>query len=234
MINTVWDWSRDGKGSKGLIWGTRPAISSATAANGAAIFNSDFLDNGGNGNTFGAGPSPAPHGAELISPIIDATGKNDLTIVFNQYFRTFDMDLSAVAWSEDGGTTWKDTVRVIDNLIVPAYGEINNQIALKLKKSKGTANFRVKFIFTGNYYFWIIDDVKLVTMDKNLRVNKDWFAAPQNLYMPRHQADTVVFMADIENQGNTAANNVKLTVDIRDTNNISIYNVVPQLWHYCT
>ena len=110
LINTVWDWTPDGKGSKGLIWGTRPAIGSATAANGAAIFNSDFLDNGGSNTGFGKGSSPAPHGADLISPVIDATGKNNLTIVFNQYYRTFDTELTAVTWSEDGGTTWKDTI----------------------------------------------------------------------------------------------------------------------------
>ena len=83
LINTQWDWTRDGKGTKGAFFGTRGAIGSASAANGAAIFNSDFLDNKGTGD-FGNGLSPTPHGADLISPIIDATGKNDLTIVFNQ------------------------------------------------------------------------------------------------------------------------------------------------------
>ena len=211
--NAHWDWSRDGRGNKGTLWGTRTAIASATASNGAGIFNSDFLDSGGNGN-YGNGTAPSPQESELWSPIIDATGKNNLTLVFNQYYRSFLSTSTAVSWSEDGGTTWKDTIDVIDNTF--DLIELNNQTAIKLKGSKGTANFRVKFLWSGDYYFWIIDDVKLMQMDNNLRVNKNWYAVPQNLYMPRHQLDTVAFMADIENQGNAAATNVKLTVTLKD------------------
>jgi Secretion system C-terminal sorting domain len=212
--NTQWDWTRDGKGNKGSLWSTRLAISSSTASNGAAIFNSDFLDSKGN-NSFGAGVSPSPHSAELWSPVIDLTGKDGITVTFRQYFRTFDYGLTGVSWSEDGGTTWKDTIEVMDNLPSFRFLETDNQVAMKLKGSKGSAKFRIKFIFDGDYYFWIIDDVRLMQMDNNLRVNRNWFATPQNLVMPRHQVDSIYFMADIENQGNKAATNVKLTVDIR-------------------
>jgi Secretion system C-terminal sorting domain len=234
--NTHWDWARAGKGTKGSFWGTRAGINSTTA-NGAAIFNSDFLDNGGNSN-FGGGVSPSPHAAELWSPIIDATGKDGLVLVFNQYFRNFDVDVTAISWSEDGGTTWKDTINIVDNDEILLNQELNNQIGIKLKYSdvtntdgsikkgalsKGTANFRVKFIYDGNYYFWMIDDVKLISMDYNMRVNRNWYARPPSYATPRAQADTLVFMADIENQGTKTANNVKLTVAIRDTNNAVIY-----------
>ena len=57
LIGTQWDWSRNGTGVKGSFWRTRPAVNSATAANGAAIFNSDFLDNKGDGTSFGLGVS---------------------------------------------------------------------------------------------------------------------------------------------------------------------------------
>jgi Secretion system C-terminal sorting domain len=230
LQNTHWDWARGGAGTKGLRWQTRTPIASASAANGAAIFNSDFLDNKGTGD-FGNGISPSPHGADLISPIIDATGKDGLVVVFDEYFRASDVALTAVTWSEDGGTTWKDTISIPENTLTTLY-ETKDQIAVRLKyndprsstgaligtgaPSKGTANFRIKFMFSGDYYFWILDDVKLVSMDNNLRVNYNWFASPQNVYMPRAQADTVVFMADISNQGNKAATNVKLTVNIKE------------------
>jgi Secretion system C-terminal sorting domain len=212
--STHWDWTSNGRGSKGTLFGSRLAVNSATASNGAAIFNADYLDSRGIGD-YEKGPSPSPHTAELWSPIIDATGKNDLSLTFSQYFRTFTYGLTGVAWSEDGGTTWKDTVELMENL--PAYRliENNNQVAMKFKGSKGSANFRIKFIFSGDYYFWIIDDVKLVQTDNNLRVNRNWFATPQNFAMSRHSIDTVYFMADVENQGNKNATNVKLTVDIR-------------------
>ena len=61
-------------------------------------------------------------------------------------------------------------------------------------------------------------------MDNNLRANKDWFAIPQNLFMPRHLIDTVYFMSDIENLGNKNASNAKLTVNIKNASNVSVYS----------
>jgi hypothetical protein len=238
--NAHWDWARAGLGNKGAYWGAGLAISSPSAANGAAIFNSDFLDNGGIAGNFEGGPAPGPHGGELWSPIIDATGKDGLMLIFNQRYRNLDSDLTAISWSEDGGVTWKDTISVIENEVVLLNQLYDGQVGVKLRfpdeydpqtnvltkrglPSKGTANFRVKFIFDGYYYYWMIDDVKLVSMDYNLRVNRNWYARPQNYAMPRAQVDSVVFMADVENLGNKPATNVRLTATMRDTFNAVIY-----------
>jgi Secretion system C-terminal sorting domain len=237
--NAHWDWAREGKGSKGAYWGTGLPIGSSTAANGAAIFNSDFLDNGGVAGNFEGGPSPGPHGGELWSPIIDATGKDGLMLIFNQRYRNLDSEFTAVSWSEDGGVTWKDTISIVENDVILVNQLYDGQVGVKLRfpdeynadgsfskrglPSKGTANFRVKFIFDAYYYYWIVDDVKLVSMDFNLRVNRNWYARPQSYAMPRAQVDSVVFMADVENLGNKAATNVKLTATMRDTFNTVIY-----------
>ena len=225
LINTQWDWTRNGKGDKGSYYGTLPPVGSATASNGAAIFNSDFLDSRGASVT-GSGISPGPHAADLISPNMNLTGQNDLTLVFNQFFRNLTAT-TRVTWSEDGGTTWRDTISLMDNVDIVTNTLINSLVAVKLPKSKGSANFKVKFIFSGRYYFWTIDDVKVVSNPSNLRVNSTWYALPPNIAMTRQQVDTIVFQADIENQGNKTATNVKLTVDIRrDADNVSVYNVV--------
>ena len=218
LINTQWDWARAGKGNKGFYWLDERTIASATAANGAAIFNSDYLD--------GSGLSASPHAADLISPAMNLAGQSNFTLVFNQSYRNFYVDATAITWSEDGGTTWKDTIDVFSNINIPVNNLINNLVSVKLPKSKGSANFKIKFIFSGDYYYWIIDDVKVVTAKNNLQINRDWVAIPQNLYVPRQQLDTIVFMSDVSNQGTQTATNVKLTVDIRDPNNVSVYNAV--------
>ena len=217
LINTQWDWARAGRGNKGFYWGDAGTIASATAANGAAIFNSDYLD--------GANLSVSPHAADLISPTMNLTGQNGFTVSFNQSFRNYSAKTS-VTWSEDGGATWKDTIGVLSNRNIPLNSAINNLVSIKLPKSKGSANFKIKFIFSGDYYYWIVDDVKLITAKNNLQVNRNWVATPQNVIAPRQQLDTIVFMSDVENQGTQTATNVKLTVDIRDPNNVSVYNVV--------
>ena len=107
VATTHWDWTRNGKGDKGTFWGTLLALASPSVANGCAIFNSDYLSN--------SGLSPSPHVGELISPAINATGSNFLTIEFNQYFRNF-QSRTWVQYSNDGGATWSKRLNVYPNI----------------------------------------------------------------------------------------------------------------------
>jgi len=48
-----------------------------------------------------------------------------------------------------------------------------------------TKNFKVKFSFDGNYYFWVIDDVAIVPMESNnLQANQTFFAPAENIFTP--------------------------------------------------
>jgi hypothetical protein len=110
--STNWTWTSDGTGRTGSLWGTRTAVNSSdiSRGRGAAIFNSNFLD--------ASGISGSPHKGELWSPIIDATGINDMTLVFNQYYRHFASTVgtidcwasTAVSYSNDGGATWSPLI----------------------------------------------------------------------------------------------------------------------------
>ncbi|MEM9024635.1 MAG: hypothetical protein AAGB22_12890, partial [Bacteroidota bacterium] len=54
-------------GGQGAFTGGAP-IASTSAANGFVIFDSDFQDNGGDGNNIGGGVAPTPHLGWLESP----------------------------------------------------------------------------------------------------------------------------------------------------------------------
>ncbi|MEL6924610.1 MAG: hypothetical protein AAFO94_11240, partial [Bacteroidota bacterium] len=85
--NAVWVWTPDGRLNTGRFWGDAGTIFSPSVTNGAAGFNSDFLDNGG--ADFGTGAAPSPHRGELISPMFDCTGVNDVILKFNHSARNF-------------------------------------------------------------------------------------------------------------------------------------------------
>jgi hypothetical protein len=218
--STVFMWSSDGTAKNGSLWSpangdTRIVSIDTTRGFGAAMFGSDFLD--------ASGQSESPHTSELWSPIFDATGFNNLSLQFQQTNRHFQSSTSidcfqseAISWSEDGGVTWKPLVCLEEN---EGYGLAermprNTPTTVKLVGSKGTNKFRVKFHFSGDYYYWLIDDVRVGVLKNNVTLSKSWVAIPSSAGMPRNNTDSVRFMVDVVNNGTVAAKNVKLTVDV--------------------
>jgi hypothetical protein len=220
--NAVWVWTASGDSDNGAYGSTTEKIASPSVANGSVIFDSDFLDNGGVANAFGSGKAPTtaalPHAGELISPIINATGFSNFSIQFNQLYRNFDNRTSTtgcfVTWSEDGGTTWKPLIKT--NSAVGELTPLDSRKLILLPGSVGTANFRIKLVFQGNYYFWTVDDVILSTKKvKDVKVSTDFFAVPvSGTHIPKNQLEPLYFLADVINEGNVPMPNVKLTTKV--------------------
>lgn len=230
--NSQWTWSAGGR-SKGAYVGAARQLASPSAANGAAIFDSDYLDNNGVAGGFGTGASPSPHKGELISPTINATGYTDLIVEFNQLYRAFDSDCY-LQWSNDDGATWSKQYylngEVAANSSTPNPVITTNTDSTKksviLFGSTGSNKFKIKFVFDGDYYFWIVDDVKLINNKYyDMQVNTNFYAIPPSAYTPVNQLDTVRFLADVSNVGTNSMNNVKLQVKVwRDADKALIYN----------
>jgi hypothetical protein len=224
--SAVFMWTSDGTAKIGAFSKTAARITSTDVTNGfgAAVFSSDFLDNRGVGTAaaFGTGPSPSPHSGELWSPIFDATGFNNLSLIFQQTNRHYQsgetincFQSTAVSWSEDGGVTWKPLQCIEEN---EGYGFLesmprNSPTVVKLVGSRGTNKFRVKFHFNGDYYYWLLDDVKVGVLANNVTLSKSWVAVPAAI-MQRNNVDSTRFMVDVVNNGTVAAKNVKVTVDV--------------------
>ena len=157
-------WTRTlSGGSQGAYWASRPPISSPSQANGAAIFDSDFMDNAGTAGAFGTGTAPTPHRGELISPKIDLTGYTDsaLVVQFYSYYREFRINELSVSLSVDGGVTWSTA---IDYRRFQADEDQGVVRVLFLNETGGVANLqdcRVRFVFDDDYYFAILDDVTI-------------------------------------------------------------------------
>jgi hypothetical protein len=158
-------WTRNTLGySQGAYWGATTPVGSNSAANGVAIFDSDFLDNGGLQGAFGSGTSPSAHKGELISPRIDLTGYTDqsLSVEFFSFYREFDPIELSVSLSTDDGTTWT----TVDYKALSTNQTEERVNAVFPNVTAGVSNLsqcRIKFTFEGFYYFYIIDDVVIQT-----------------------------------------------------------------------
>jgi hypothetical protein len=181
--NSAAYWTQNLTGySQGAYWSGTTPVPSASQVNGVAIFDSDFLDNGGTQGAFGQGTSPSSnstagvtgHRGELISPRINLTGYEDSTLIieFFTYYRDFDAEM-LVGFSIDDGLTWTE---------VDFKAEVGNLDAERarvlFKDAVGANNLtqcRIRFAFEGRYYFTIIDDVSIQTAPQyDIAIGRDF------------------------------------------------------------
>ncbi len=211
--SAVWTWSAAASGVGGAYYGTIGAINSPSRTNGAVVFNSDGLDNRGIAGNFENGASPATAGvnhiSELVSPIINASGYSSIFLQFNQLVRRLNINPCLVAYSQDSGRTWSTPVNVntdlAGNVTTDNATTAGTTKVVKLRGAVGTTGFRIKFIFSGYYYFWIIDDVKLFNAKFDLAIS-NFNALPSSYKTPYTQVDTIRFLADARNNGNPMPN----------------------------
>ncbi len=161
----LWASTPDGTGSSGAYWENRPPILSPTGLSGAVIFNSDSLDSNGLPGQLCQGPACAAHSGALISPPYNLTGIPVVGLRFYQYLRS-SQAITTVGISNDGGLIWNDipiNQSVADR---PFGGESNPFSPVQLDITPWAANqaqVQIRFVFEGSYFFWIIDDLELLS-----------------------------------------------------------------------
>ncbi len=222
--NALWEFCPAGTfvaTRKGSFQGAGGIINSPSKANGAMGFNSDFLDNAGKGAaSIGFGSAPAPHTGELISPIIDCSGRSTVELRFYQAIRQFVAE-QRIDVSNDGGATW--TKYVINTDIVTNSAHINDQRFVDITKTAAnSANVKIKFVYDckdadpRGYYYWIVDDVQLWELTPNNLAIKNANFPPANYNTPAIMmaSDTFQFIADIQNNGGKTQKNVVLKAQV--------------------
>ncbi|GGH66455.1 MAG: T9SS type A sorting domain-containing protein [Bacteroidetes bacterium] len=234
----------------GVSTGQNAPIASTTTGNGFIIFDSDYLDNGGNSSNMGGGSAPAPHVGTLTTSTIDLSGEPYVMLEMESYARVFFANFQ-VAFSIDGGTTWGDTATIYTDASLGVNNSSPNADLVQVNVSSiigNQSNVKMRFIFDGrpgnangnSYYFWMLDDIRLKDLPRHsLRfVDNPTDGAPAHdiIYgtvaggskhgvMPFKQNRAISFDSNILNFGWDTQSNVALEVRILDGGN----NVVQTL-----
>lgn len=223
-------------------------ITSATAANGFVIFDSDFYHSNGDRATNGQGPVPAPHIGRLTTSTYDFSTEPAVELIFTNYLRRFQSAFFVVI-SLDGGTTFTDSIEVfpVNDIAVNQSTASNEILRLNISHIVGNqSNVAFQFVFDGTVgsgrYYWMIDDMELRTPPDNLLLFTSGIAPgtsgpapahdilfnndgshPKYLHTDLKQAKPISFDSNILNYGSKTQNNVHLQVDIEDQsgNNVS-------------
>jgi hypothetical protein len=228
-VNAQWTWTASGLPGYTFGGGSIAPINSPTLCNGAMIFDSGYLDLGDSGVS-GEGPCPINQEGSLISPVIDVAqfGVFGVSVVFNQSMQRWREGLHFLDYSTDGGATW--TINEINSDYTylstsPSTGSgyYNEQFRLRLPGAQNSSQLRLRFRFQGTYYWWVIDDVKIVeTEANNLVAQKNFYAIPPWGTIPSDQVPSYFAENDILNIGAGPQTNVNLNHTIRDTNSAEV------------
>lgn len=225
-------------GSRGA-YGSAAPLASPTTANGFVVFDSDWLDNTGTAGAFGTGVFPSPHRGMLVSPTINLTGQNFVNLEFYQYYRRFagpgasqTVPATYIVFSTDGGTTWSDTITLNANIAVNAATTNPSLQRISVSSQIGNAaNAKFAFLFDGDYYVWMIDDVKLTEIPNNDLAITNTVMLPDTANgrtleygtLPIQNITPLTFQARVRNNGKVAQSNVRLSVTVADTNSNTLF-----------
>lgn len=226
----LWQWSNTDFCTKGAFSTGGGLINSLTNCNGAMCFDSDYYDNGGDGANAGAGPCPAPQSGTLESPIIDLSGFPTVTgvnLVFSQALRKF-QSMFFIDYSIDGGANWAPieiNTEAEDPVLYPVNSpHVNNIRRIFLPGAAGQAQVKVRFRFEANYYYWIIDDVKITERESfNLKANAFAAIAPNKVWQ-HDQLEPFGGLIDISNIGANPMPGTSVSLDIKDATNTTIWS----------
>ncbi len=217
--SAIWVWEADGKADRGAYSGKENAvqIQSPSVANGAAVFDSDYYDNAGIGGNFGNGPAPSPQVGELISPVFSCENDTTVIVKFNQYYRDF-KSTCKLAVSVDGGQTYVKEYEINSELTEAGLATLSNSVAIVdiSEVAAKQAEVKIKFVFDGDYYLWIVDDVYVLRdLPAELRIVGTWFS-PSQYRMPVSQvtADSFYFVMDVANIGRKSIDTIKAKVSV--------------------
>jgi hypothetical protein len=225
--NANWTYRPTGLVDQGAYIFIGAAINSPTLCDGAVGVDSDYNDNFGIPDNFGAGPCPVPSQHILVSPEINSSEWTaiGLSLTWTQGIRQFQSEYFISYRTKDGDEEWSEWVDFAVNTEFAVNGnfESGNTQRHFLPGAAGHDFVQIRFVYNANYYMWVIDDVAIVeTEANNLRTMENFFAIAPWATIPADQVRPYFAENDIYNAGAAAQTNVVLNHKVTDVNTAAV------------
>ena len=225
-----WTWTPHSSVGNGSLAGANTAMTSATSANGSMVLNYDFLRSGGVQANLPGQPYPQVT-CHLESPVIDLSANSDaLALRMTELYRRLNpvdqnTPFFSVSYSIDGGMTWSDPIDVNPNS-VSNDDPILETVEFPIPQIAGQANVKLRITYSGDFYYWVIDDLQLVVRaESDMQASQEWYGIAPNTRTPVSQVEEFAFICDIENVGGTTQTGVNLNMTIVDGSGSQVYTV---------
>lgn len=249
-INAVWTYSKKANAEPFVFGGGAPnanvPINSISRDNGAAVFNSVFLDTRGVISNLGTDKGPAPAFSQiyfpdnkmgiqsgvLTSPIIDCSSQTTVAVWFFQLYFKYD-GVTSIEVTHDDGLTWIAFPINQDEKLFNS--SINNRLLVDISSAAaGYSKVQFRFKWSNAFYFWIIDDVYLVNMpDNDLAITHPYYS-PSSYAIPISQTcqDSLIFKAALSNHGSKTQRDVVFACYVENNMGLTFFSdsiIIPEL-----
>lgn len=213
----VWKWAEKGGitadppvDAPATVLPQCDAIASPTAANGAVAFHAI-------GYQLQVNPELVqPYSSfsgELISPSIDLSNVTDAQVRIIQSYAGLNGDGALFSFSTDGGTTYSEPVAVNDDFEANEFTTNPHVRRIDLPGAAGSSDVQLKFTFSGDFYFWMMDDIVIIERPPNsLAIPAFGEVVAENYATPLGLVEPIYFGGYASNTGSNAQTNVKLEV----------------------
>lgn len=178
-------WQFGNIGSRGISGGVR-----------YAYLDSDAYGNGNSQNS------------DLITPRLDLTYAEDVSLSFTHFFRDFNSSTATVAYSLDDGETWT-------TLEQWTSGQTSNPafFSMDVPEADGQSAVRFKWNFTGSWdWYWSVDDI-LVNATVNEPEPEPAFA---NVFLIHNASDPALALVDLYLDGELASQGIPYRIALTD------------------
>ena len=219
--------------SQGSCGASSVPITSITASNGFVIFDSNYWDDDdGVCGGLGTGQDPAPHLASLITPSVNLTGISTVVLTFQQQYKHYQSN-TKVFVSNNGGSSWTEVLSNTGSFSTNSEWKTVNISA----QAGGFSDVKIKFQFSGIYYWWLLDDIALYSPNPNdlqltnpaysqygILVSPILFNDMMYSMYPLTMIPSLKFSGTATNIGGNTQTQTKLFVDVKRDNITTTYS----------
>ncbi|MGD1844418.1 MAG: T9SS type A sorting domain-containing protein [Salibacteraceae bacterium] len=226
----VCPWKYTTQGSQGFFAGAGTPINSATSSNGFLIVDPDSAN-----NTLFGQPSGTTYqymASYFVTEGISTIGNPAVRLEFTQAFRFNNTPTLNVLVSNVSANGPWISYTVNNGVAANTASPDPQNISIQLPGSMGNQpNIWVKIGWRARVYFWMIDDMRIVTApDNDLAITQEYYgnfgdSTRTAFYyaMPERQANAfnMTFGGAIINNGQASVPNTSLRVDVSNTGSYS-------------
>ncbi len=192
---------------------------------GAMLMNASFCARYGN-------PNEPRSRSDLQSPTVDLTDEVPGTQLYLRFNQAFDLGniatpalpVTSIAISINNGQSFIDTINA-NPLSQFFHAECEETIIPLPIEVAGKPQVRLRFIFSGDTHFWMVDDIRITrAYDHDMELNQAFYNVAPDFQIPSSQVAPISLYTQVKNSGLLPSFGTIVHVAVYNSLNEKVFN----------